>query len=1502
MEIVNVDSTDLFVGTEEDPRQVLRVRVRGTGQGAHGEARLRVAGARVRTEGEVAIGPLAPGEEARVEVGVITDGGPARGELLAAEAVLDAGEASSRHAFEVVVAEPGWRMWMISHFHYDPVWWNTQAAYTEAWGAAIQYRSPFQEPGLALVKSHLEMARRDPDYKFVLAELDYLKPYWDVYPEDRAYMRQLLADGRLEFMGGTYNEPNTNLTSAESTIRNAIYGIGYQRDVLGGDPATAWQLDAFGHDPQFPGIMADAGVSSSSWARGPFHEWGPNWVRGPGRMPIAEMASGDVPRMQFTTEFDWVAPSGRALLTSFMANHYSAGWWMDSMSTLEQAETEVHRLFTELAGLAATKNVLLPVGTDYSPPNKWLTAIHRDWNRRYVWPKFLAAIPREFFDAVRRERDRTGRGFSPQTRDMNPVYTGKDVSFIDTKQAQRAAENTLLSAEKFATVAALMGGRFPSEAIDKAWRQLLFGAHHDGITGSESDQVYLDLLGGWREALELGRSVLDASIDRIGESIDTEGEGQAITVFNPLSWPRSDVVRVSVDRVSDGSSLAIVDGDGTSIPFVIEGVGAAATVVFLANDIPAMGYRTFRAMATDASAQAAAWQRIDGASIENARYAVRVDPERGGAIVSIVDRGTGKELIRPGEVANELRAYREYPNHPLFGEGPWHLTPDGRYSSSSVERVDVVAEESPIGRRLRVEAPFEGCVRRQDIVLWDGLDRVELTTTIDDYRGQDRLFRVRFPASVAGGRPVFETGNAVVGRPFGTPNVDVAKVPFTLDNPAYNWFGLGSTARVELIDPDAGDAARPYASAALGVGEIVVPDEPALDDVVRRLAVALVRQGITSTVSSADGSRYGVLHIDSNLPDFRLAIGGPADNAFVDQALTAVGDPYRAELARQLDARGWARVWIPAQERQSDVVEALADLRAPLALPILVVAGRDAEALENAIAAVADDLEDSRIRVEQSPSAGVTSVTAEDYIVALLNRGTPGSTVDASGDLYISLMRSCSGWPSGVWIDPPRRAAPDGSNFQFQHWTHAFDYALVGGAGDWRSNRIVEAGHEYNNPLIARAWSGHGGALPGATSFLEVRPSTAVVTAMKPAGNPMAGMAGPEVDPRAGITLRVYESAGRHTTAHVTAAWPVTSVATTNATEEVSSDLPQTEDAATFPVQPFEIATLRMAIDAPEPEPDPTSLGPTSEIAQPVYGQYWMHNKGAAPLGYQPATVQVRPRFVHGDGPYRIQVVVASERTDEPTPGTVEVTVPPGWQATPPGRLYRLAPGAHLIFDASVTPAAGAARGRYFVGARITDEAGQVHEDVVTVDHDPASGRVSGDGFGAEHEAPRAETPSLAAAMTRAMQTAGIETPSDGPDLSTEVELGGELDVALVTRRVDVTVGESATIQVELRNKVQAEIRGEAQLLSPHETWPAITPWTQGFAVGPGDVATLSYAVEPPRDSRVGTYWALVKVMYFGRLYYTDSLEVRIRSAVATEDRRPARAGTEVPVGAATTT
>src|SRR5690606_18796856 len=98
-----------------------------------------------------------------------------------------------------------------------------------------------------------------------------------------------------------------------------------------------------------------------------------------------------------------------------------------------------------------------------------------------------------------------------------------------------AAEVALVQAEKFASLARLRGGRaVPEAAIDHAWRQLAFASHHDAITGSESDQVYIDLLGLWRGAWSTARSV---RADAVRALIDP-APAPAVTVVNPSSADR----------------------------------------------------------------------------------------------------------------------------------------------------------------------------------------------------------------------------------------------------------------------------------------------------------------------------------------------------------------------------------------------------------------------------------------------------------------------------------------------------------------------------------------------------------------------------------------------------------------------------------------------------------------------------------------------------------------------------------------------------------------------------------------------------------------------------------------------------------------------------------------------------------------------------------------------------------------------------------------------------
>jgi len=1396
MRIESVQSTELFIGPASAPCQVVRVTL----SGVTGPVRVEVHGPTVTTPEPV----LTTVEKA--EVGVHIAASAPEGSVHRVTVIADDGEQRSTAEAQIQAAATGWTMWMVSHFHYDPVWWNTQAGFTEVWHQLPdlpwvgKLRPAFVRTAFDLVQAHLDAARHDPDYKFVLAEVDYLKPFWDVFPGEREQLRRFLRDERVELVGGTYNEPNTNLTHPESTIRNAVYGIGYQRDVLGGDPRTAWMLDVFGHDPAFPGLMADAGLDSSSWARGPFHMVG------------AKRHTGDITRMQFPSEFEWVSPNGRGLLTSYMANHYVAGWDVERKETLEEAMAEAYAQFSELKKVAATPNVMLPVGHDHNPPSRWCTEVHREWANRYVWPRFKVGLPREFFAAVRASL--SGRApdaasarptLTPQTRDMNPVYTGKDVSYIDTKQAQRAAEVAVLDAERLATLAALLGEAYPSEALDKAWRLLAYGAHHDAVTGTESDQVYLDMLGGWREAYELGAVARDAAIVGIAAQADTTGPGRAIFAVNSLSWARDAITTVRVAYAQPGpSGVELRDDEGTPVPALAEGVlrhpdGSLAelTLTFLATGVPSLGFRVYHLV--PASQMPGEWADQEGHSaVENDTFRIEADPTRGGALSKILDRRTGRDLLRPGGLGGELYLQEEYDKHPIWNEGPWHLLPKGPGTGTREQPTTIHVQASPIGRRIVAVTQLARMRITQEATLWNGVDRIDFRTHTDGSIGQDHLLRVRFDLDVPGALPVSEVGFAAIGRSFGFPDSDTAEHLYTLDNPAHTWAGLSATARITLHHGRGDREAH-----AIGVAEVVAD---LAQERVRALLDRLVACGVTATLTRPEGPRYGALDGDSNLPDIRIVLGDGA--AWVPEA-------YREALAQT------GRVFVPAERTRCESWVPGADLRGVRDLPVLIVAEHDLDAL-------IEDLADATIDVTVPSGLPGTPEPVDDYSVAVVNRGTPGFVAQSDGSFFVSLMRSCSSWPSGVWIDGPARSTPDGGSFSLQHWTHTFEYSLVAGAGDWRQAGFVQAGQEVNHRVLAREVPAGAGPLAARSSLGAVEPSQVVLTALKPRGNPMASGLPGDIDPDAGITVRLYESTGTPVTARVRLHGGLRDAVVSNVLEAGVEPAQADGDDVVLPVGAAQIVTLgaRAALR--------TGSTRHAEPAQPVFTRYWLHNKGPAPAGYLPVAVHLHPATVRLDGPddeALVHVTVAAAAA--PATGLVELDVPDGLTATPSGPMkYGLAAGEHAQFEVRLRT--GGVNGVRFVAARIRDELGQTLEDVVAV-------------------------------------TVG------------EPPMGDPLEVTVTSGPVELAPGGQATLTVELTNRAASEVRGEAQLLSPFGTWDAAPgevvtgPWTQGFAVPAGATLQLHYAVRAPGDARPGAaWWAAVKVSTFGQVAYTATVPVTV--------------------------
>ena len=334
-----------------------------------------------------------------------------------------------------------WVMHLIPGFHYDPVWWNTQANYTET-GLLLDSH---QAAGHTLVSEYLRKLAEDPTSTAALHQLPYLKTFLEAHPEREAELKATIASGRLDLVGGTYNELSSTLVSAEAAARNAIYGALFQRNVLGGRGSP------FGR----PTSSATIRRSQRSWRRA-------GTSTAPSRAARSISGVRRRERPTFRARFLWMAPDGTSVLTHYMTGHYGVAY--EKLASGGRAPrgrgANQSRPRRALPGSPAERADAPRDGADaygLRPPARESRRGGEGLER------FLPiAAPRDQHSGPllrRRARGDRGAGIVPPviTRDMNPIFTGCQVSFADLKTANRLCESALREAEIWATVAALEG-------------------------------------------------------------------------------------------------------------------------------------------------------------------------------------------------------------------------------------------------------------------------------------------------------------------------------------------------------------------------------------------------------------------------------------------------------------------------------------------------------------------------------------------------------------------------------------------------------------------------------------------------------------------------------------------------------------------------------------------------------------------------------------------------------------------------------------------------------------------------------------------------------------------------------------------------------------------------------------------------------------------------------------------------------------------------------------
>ena len=469
---------------------------------------------------------------------------------------------------------------------------------------------------------------------------------------------------------------------------------------------------------------------------------------------------------------------------------------------------------------------------------------------------------------------------------------------------------------------------------------------------------------------------------------------------------------------------------------------------------------------------------------------------------------------------------------------------------------------------------------------------------------------------------------------------NVAEVPFTLDHPAYNWFALGATARIALGAPGA-PVSEARAARAIGVAEVVVPDDPRQDDAVRELVIALVRQGVTSTVSRA--RRPSLWRAAHRLQPARRPAGdrrAPTTTRFVAAVLDGADPGYRAEFDRQLASGGRARLWVPEDgdaERRGGTASPTCAARATCpcsSSPVSTPTTRPRRWTRSSpTSRTASSPSISRRSWTVRPGRPRTTPSRSSTGACRASTSRPTATCTSR-----SCARAAAGRPASGSIRRGDRR-PTARTSSSSTGATRFDYAIAAAAGRLARRRDrprrARLQQPARRPGVRRppGRPARDGGLPRGRAGVG-RPDRPQARW----GSRQARMAGMELDPPHGIALRLYESSGRPTQATIRSRWPIAAVARTNLLEEDAEALPGSGTTIEVRLEPYEIVTsCRDARGDAEPSRRRGSTcAPRGEAAQPVFSDYWLHNKGAAPMGYQSVTVQIKPSFLAGEGPFDV--------------------------------------------------------------------------------------------------------------------------------------------------------------------------------------------------------------------------------------------------------------------------
>jgi alpha-mannosidase len=389
---------------------------------------------------------------------------------------------------------PSLKISAIGHAHMDLAW---------LWPIRETIRK-----GARTFATVLHNMEKYPDYVFGASQPQLYQWMKDHYPELYAKVKTKIAEGRWEVQGAMWVEPDTNVPSGESFVRQLIYGKQFFREEFGIEPRTLWLPDVFGYSGALPQILKQSGVDYF----------------------MTQKLSWNSVNVFPHHTFIWQGIDGSQVLAHMPPeNTYNSAAEPHSLLDAE-------RNYQDKA-VSDECLVLYGIGDGGGGPGtSHLEALKRESNLDGL-PPVTQEYSELFFDRIAKRADqyKTWEGELYLEH-----HQGTFTTQARSKWFNRKLEITL---REFELWVSLTDTDYSKDELDAIWKEMLLYQFHDILPGSSITRVYDESLERYEKLLSQVEKLVIKADEALATGVDSSHYEKPVIITNSLGWTRQEWVK-----------------------------------------------------------------------------------------------------------------------------------------------------------------------------------------------------------------------------------------------------------------------------------------------------------------------------------------------------------------------------------------------------------------------------------------------------------------------------------------------------------------------------------------------------------------------------------------------------------------------------------------------------------------------------------------------------------------------------------------------------------------------------------------------------------------------------------------------------------------------------------------------------------------------------------------------------------------------------------------------